>query len=157
MYNEFTGIAFRFFIPEFNGQHFITVSGYLFIVGLVFQRINGYREIIFHSYRNNFIKCSYGMPATQFTCIFQVIIKIFCGQHPVFISDQPVSLDFSGIKLDLYFDIFGNGKEGTAKFIHQYFTGFLDIINIGVIAISFISQLLHFTVLIISHPITQYG
>ena len=97
------------------------------------------------------------MTASQFAGIFFIIIKIFFIQHPVFIPDQPIALHFSRIKFNLQFYIFRNGKKCAAKFIHQYFFCFTQSINISMIAIAFISQLLHFIVFIISHSISKHG
>ena len=48
-------------------------------------------------------------------------------------------------------------NKRATKFTYQYFFCFVDIIDVGMIAIALIGQLLHFIVLVIAHAITQHA
>ena len=96
------------------------------------------------------------MTTAQFARIFFIIIKIFFGQHPVLIPNEPVRLHLGRIEFDLQFNIFGNRKQCATEFIHQYFLRLSNAIDIGMITVSFIGQLLHLGILIVAHAISQH-
>ena len=101
--------------------------------------------------RDDLVKGGHGVPRTQFSGILFVIVEILSCQHPVFISDESVGLYFCGIKLNLDFNIFGNGKECRTNIRYEDFFRFPDIIDIKIISIPGIADLLHSAVFVIPH------
>src|ERR1700733_6869299 len=96
------------------------------------------------------------MAAAELACIFFIVVKIFFCKHPVFIAYQAVALYLCGVKFYLQLYIFGNGKKCAAKLIYQYFLCFINAINISVVAIAFISKLLHFCILVVTSAVAKH-
>jgi len=109
---------------------------------LILQRVHG-SGFFFGTRRNDFIKRRDRMPGSQLARVFFVIIEIFSREHPFFIPNQAIGLDLRGIELDLEFHVLRDREKRGPEFLHQYFLGFHNGIDIKVVTVALIGQLLH--------------
>ena len=96
---------------------------------LIFQRINRL-GIIFGSGRNQLVHGSDIMTRSHFTRIFPVVVEILLIQQPVFISYQPVRLNFCRIELNLELDIPGDCEQSASEFLYKNSPSLLKIIYV---------------------------
>src|SRR5690606_20907197 len=80
-----------------------------------------------------------------------VIIKILIAQQSVLISDETICRDFRGIEFNLKFHILRDGKQCSTKLAYQHLLGFLNVVDIGIVTITLISEDFHFRILVITH------
>ena len=123
---------------------------------LVYQRVNR-RDVFRRIRRHNLIQRRYGMPCSHISGILFVIIEIAIGQFPVFIADQTICLDLGWIELDLDLHIFGDGEQGSRHLRNQHFFCFQRIVDIGIVAVSFVGQRFHLIILDVSHTKAKHG
>ncbi len=95
------------------------------------------------------------MSGTQLARIFRVIVKILLVQQAALITDQPVSLYEGGIKLHLQLHILCHRIHRASELVDQCFVRLLKIIDISVIAVSFLGQGLQFIILVVPHSVTE--
>ena len=72
-------------------------------------------------------------------------------------ANKPVTVYISRVKTNGYIYIAGYSIHGFCKFFYQYFFGFMNIVEVSKIAISFFCKRFQFAVFIIAHAYTQAG
>ena len=61
------------------------------------------------------------MAGANFTGIFRVIMKVPICQNAIFVADQAIGLDLSGIELDLEFHVLGNCDQAAGHLFDEHF------------------------------------
>ena len=97
------------------------------------------------------------MSRTDFSGIFGIVVEIRRLQHPVFITDQTVSINILWVKFHLQFHVFGNGHKCRSHFLHQHLLCLKQRIDVSVVAVSAVRKPLHIVVLDISRAKSQNG
>jgi len=93
----------------------------------------------------------------NFSGVFGVVVEVFMGQDPVFVTDESEGFDFFGVELDLDFYVFGNGDQGAIDLRNKNFAGFFEGIDVGVVAVALVRQLFHGAIFVVAHAESKYG
>ena len=86
-----------------------------------------------------------------------VVVEIFFAQHPLLVTDQPIRSDARRIELDLNLHVLRDRDQRAAHLLHENFARLIERIEIGVVAVSFVGQLLHRRVLQIVVADTEHA
>ena len=97
------------------------------------------------------------MSAADLAAVLLVVGKVFGRHHPVFIADQPVTLNHRRVEVHLNLHVLRDCNKRAAAFFHQRLTGFMDRVQIPAVAVAVIRQRLHLVILIVAHADAQTG
>ena len=97
------------------------------------------------------------MPGPDFPTVLRIVLKILSVQHPVVISQKPVSLHQFRIKFYLQLHILADCQKRCRHLLRQHLFCLLHTIYVSIVAISLIRQRFHLIVFDIIRPETKHG
>src|ERR1017187_659386 len=97
------------------------------------------------------------MARATLTGVFAVVIEILRAQSPLFITDETVGLHQRGIEFDLYLGVLGDSNERAAHLFGKHLVRFVEAVDVGIVAITFIGKFLHGRILQVAHADAENG
>ena len=106
---------------------------------------------------DDFVERGHGVAGADFAGIFFVVVKIFGGEHAVFVADQPIAGDLGRVELDLDLHILGNRDERAGHFLDEHLAGFGEAVDIVLVAVAFARDRFHHRVVEIAPAEAEHG
>ena len=97
------------------------------------------------------------MAGADVASVHRVITEVLAFQYPIFVADQPILLNQRRIEFNLDFHVLGNRQQGGAHLFNQHLVGLLQGINVGVVAVTGVSQLFHQPIVIVAGSEAERG
>ena len=97
------------------------------------------------------------MSGSHIACVFLIVGEVFGCKKAAFVTDEAIGLHGCGVKLDLDFDVLGDGLKGRSEFVDEDLAGFEFGVDVGVLPVSILCESLQFGILEVAHSKPQSG
>ena len=136
------GIGLLEALGQVPGVEVAVDLGHLVGVGVFPAQLDGGDAAIRIRAEGDGIQGGGAVPGADLTGIDGIIAEVLVGDIPVLVSDQAVVGDHIGVEIDLDLGIQGDDLQGGGQIFDEEFLGFIQIIDIGVVAVAVVGQLL---------------